>query len=65
MEQILQEKGIKACTMTWEQLGYEIGFKYTRQTVKNVMESLNYWKCIACKKGWVNKKTAQDRKAWI
>lgn len=28
------------------------------------MEFMSYRKCIACKKGWANEKTARDRKAW-
>ncbi len=64
MEQILQEKGIEACAMTWEQLGYEVGLECTGQTMKNAMGSLNYRKCIACKKGQINEKTARDRKTW-
>lgn len=64
MERILQEEGIEARAMTWEQLGYEVGLECTGQTVKNAMGCMNYRKCIACKKGWVNEKTARDRKAW-
>lgn len=63
MEHILQEKGIEARAMTWEQLGYEVGLEYTRQTIKNTMRCMNYRKCIAYKKGWVNEKTTRDRKA--
>ncbi len=54
MKWILQEEGIEARAMTWEHLGYEVRLECTGQTVKNAMGSLNYWKCIACKKGWVN-----------
>ncbi len=64
MERILQEEGIEARAMTWEQLGYEVGLECAGQTVKNAMGCMTYRKCIACKKGWVNEKTARDRKAW-
>ena len=64
MERILQEEGIEARAMTWEQLGYEVGLECTGETVKNAMGSMHYRKCIACKKGWVNERTARDRKAW-
>ena len=64
MERILQEEGIEARTITWEQLGYEVGLECTEQTIKNAMGCMNYRKYIACKKGWVNEKIARDRKAW-
>lgn len=64
MERILQEEGIEARALTWELLGYEVGLECTGETVKNAMGSMQYRKCIACKKGWVNEKTARDRKAW-
>ena len=63
MELLLQEEGIEARAMTWEQFGYEVGLEWTGQTVKNAMGSMHYRKRIACKKGWVNEKTARDRKA--
>ncbi len=64
MEQILKEEGIKACVMTWDQLGFEVGLDCIEQTIKNAMGKMKYRKCIACKKGWVNKKTAKDRVEW-
>ena len=63
IERILQEKNIKARVMTWEQLGYKVGLECTRQTIKNTMGYMNYQKCIAYKKGWVNEKIALDCKA--
>ncbi len=63
MERILQEEDIEARAMAWEQLGYEVGLECTGQTVKNAMGCMNFRSCIACKKGWVNEKTARDRKA--
>ena len=64
MKGILQEEGIGARAMTWEQLGYEVGLECTGETVKNAMGSVHHHrKCIACKKGWVNEKTARDRNA--
>ena len=64
MERILQEEGIEARAMTWQQLGFEVGLECTGETVKMTLGSIDYRKCIACKKGWVNEKTARDRKAW-
>ena len=64
MERILQEEEIEARAMTWEQLGYEIRLECKGKTVKNAMGFMHYRKCIACKKGWVNKKTARNCKSW-
>lgn len=36
--------------MTCQQLGYELGLKCTEKTVKKAMGSINYHKCVACKK---------------
>lgn len=65
MERILQEKGIGARALTCEQLGYEVGLECTGKTVKKAMGSMNYRKYLACKKGWVNEKTAHNRKQWV
>ena len=64
MERILQEEGIEASAMTWQQLGFEVGLECTGETVKKALGLMDYRKCVACKKGWVNEKTARDRKAW-
>ena len=50
--------------MTWEQLGYTVGLECTGETVKNAIGSIHYRKYIACKKGWVNERTARNRKVW-
>ena len=64
MERILEEEGIEARALTWEQLGEEIGLDCTGRTIKNAMGTMDYHKCIACRKGWVNKKTAENRVKW-
>lgn len=40
MELILQEEGLEARALTWEQLDYEVGLKRTGETVKNAMDSM-------------------------
>ena len=42
-----RKKALKqALTMTWEQLGYEVGLECTGETVKNAMGSIHYRKCL-------------------
>lgn len=51
MERILEEEGIEARALTWEQLGYEIGLEVSGRTIQRAMGIMDFHKCIACKKG--------------
>ena len=64
MERILEEEGIEARSLTWQQLGYEVGLDCSGRTVQRAMETMDYHKCVSCKKGWVNLKTAAKRVEW-
>ena len=48
----------------WEQLGFEAGVDCSGRTIKRAMGTMNYHKCIACKKGWVNPSLAKVRKEY-
>jgi len=61
MEKVLEEEGFEARALTWEQLGYEVGLDCSGDTVKRAMGTMNYHKCIACRKGWVSPRTATRR----
>jgi hypothetical protein len=50
--------------MSWETLAYESGLDVSPRTVKRAMGTLDYHKCIACRKGWVSEKTAEKRLEW-
>lgn len=63
MERILED-GIEARGLTWEQLGNEVGLDYSGRTIQNAMGTMDYHKCIACRKGWCNDRTAQNRVKW-
>ena len=65
MEKILEEEGMEARGLTWEQLGYEVGLDCSERTVKNAMGTMDYHKCIACRKGWVTPSTAKRRVEWV
>ena len=42
----------------------EVGLDVNGKTIKAAMGSMDYHKCLACKKGWVSKKTADWRVKW-
>ena len=62
MDEILQTEGIEARSLTWGQLGTTVGLNLSGRTIQRAMGLLNWAKCIACQKGWVNERTAQHRK---
>jgi hypothetical protein len=65
MERIIRDEGFAGRAMTWAELAYEAGIEGVHpDTVKRAMGSMDYHKCIACQKGWVNEKTAKDRVEW-
>jgi hypothetical protein len=51
MEQILENEGIEARGLTWQQLGTEVGLDVSKRTVKRALGTMAYHKCITCKKG--------------
>ena len=64
MERILEEEGIEARSLTWQQLGYEVGLDCSGRTIQRAMGTMDYHKCVSCKKGWVNERTAAKRVEW-
>ena len=52
MERILEEEGIEARSLTWQQLGYEVGLDCSGRTIQRAMGTMDYHKCVSCKKGW-------------
>jgi hypothetical protein len=50
MERILEEEGFEARALTWEQLDYEVGLECTERIIQNAMSTMNYHKCVACRK---------------
>lgn len=64
MERILEENDVQTRALTWEQLGYEAGLDVSGRIVQRHMGTMEYHKCIACGRGWVNAKTAEHRVKW-
>lgn len=48
--------------MMLDQLGFKMEPDFTRQTMKNAIDIMNYYKFIIFKNSWINKKIAKD---WI
>jgi hypothetical protein len=62
MDQIPQDYGIDGRSLTWEQLGFEVGVEdVSGQTIQRYMGTMGYRKCLAWKKGWVSTNTAKNR----
>lgn len=64
MERIIETEGIAGRALTWEQLGMEAGVEACGRTIKTTMGTLDYKKCLACKKGWVDQRIAERRLAF-
>jgi hypothetical protein len=61
LDRIIQE-GFEAQALTWEALGWEAGLEVSGDTVKRALGLMEYSKCIACQKGWVNRSLGKKRK---
>lgn len=64
MEEILKEEGFEARALTWEQLGYEVGLECSGRIIQRAMGTMEYHKCVACRKGWMSLKIARRRVEW-
>ena len=64
MVQLLKMEGFEARALTWAQLGMEVGLDCSDRTIQRAMETLNYRKCVACKKFWVNERLKEKRRDW-
>jgi hypothetical protein len=61
MERMIEDSNIKGRSMSWDTLAYESGLDVSTRTIRRAMGTLDYHKCIACRKGWVNQETAKRR----
>ena len=64
MDRILETEGIEGRGLTWSQLGYEIGLDCSGRTIQRAMGTMDYYKCLSCRRGWVNNKTDAHRVEW-
>jgi transposase len=64
IEEILHNSDIETRSVTWETLAYEAGLDVSVDTIRRAIGSLDYHKCIACRKAWINKDLGKRRKEW-
>ncbi|KAF1809503.1 hypothetical protein P152DRAFT_461448 [Eremomyces bilateralis CBS 781.70] len=48
-------------TISWDGLAYEADIDCSPRTIKKAMETMDYHKCIACRKAWVSTQLAAKR----
>lgn len=65
MKRLLKTKNMKICDLTWKQLNFEMKLKCNDRTIQKIIKIMNYHKCIACKKNWINKSTIKRFVKWI
>ena len=61
MEQILETEGLEGRALTWQQLGLEADINASWRTIQKAMRSLDYYKCIACQRGWQSPASMENR----
>lgn len=66
MELILEARDddcpVETKALTWEQLGFKAGLEgISARTIQRRMGLREYYKYIACRRGWVNKASAKRR----
>jgi hypothetical protein len=64
MEKIIESCDVQGRAMTWETLGYEARLNVSVNTIRRAMGTLDYHKCIAYRKAWINDKLSHLRKEW-
>lgn len=63
IEKIFKDVDVQDRSMTWQTLGNEVGLDVCWRMIQREIERLDYYKCVTCRKGWVNKKLREQRKA--
>jgi hypothetical protein len=61
MKRILKEDEFEARAFIWEQLDYQVELECSEQIIQRAMSTINYHKCVAYRKEWINEKTARRR----
>ncbi len=61
MERLLEAE---SRVYTWEELGKEVGLECSSRTVQRAMGTMDFHRCISCRRGWCNSKIAQQRMEW-
>jgi hypothetical protein len=66
MEDILENGGIEARSLTWLSLAAEAGiYGVSDRTIRRHMHTLEYKKCLACVKSWISPRICEIRVTWV
>jgi hypothetical protein len=65
MKRIIKEERFETRAFIWQQLSYEVSLECTDRTIQTAMKTINYRKCVICRKKWVNDKTVRRRFDWV
>ena len=66
MDRLIQSEGFEARKLSWEELGWECGLEgISGRTIKKYMGTMDYHKCIACTKQWVNDRLLSEGSGWM
>ena len=61
IEQILEEDDFCVRALIWEQLGYKADLDVCGATIGRYIGTMDYYKCLTCRKGWANKANKKKR----
>nr|POF18079.1 putative gamma-glutamyl phosphate reductase [Quercus suber] len=62
VEQAIEEHGWSAKSMSWQAIATDVLHKeVSGRTLQRAMGTMEYYRCIVCKKGWVSKELAKAR----
>ena len=61
MEKILENEGLEGRSLTWMQLGFEAQVEASEATIRRAMGTLQYHKCLACRRGWQSPSSKKNR----
>ena len=63
-EHIVTSFGYQGRSLTWEQLAFEADINVSSRTIRRAMGTMDYRRCIACRKAWVSPQLAEKRKTF-
>ena len=61
MERILEEGGFEARSLTWEQLGFEVGLECSGRTIQKAVGTMDHHQCIGRRKRVIGGGSARRR----
>ena len=64
LETIIKSDPIETRQLSWDMLAVESELDVSGRTIQRAMGTLNYHKCIACRKGWISPRLKKLRKEY-